>query len=540
MKHQLLVLLVSFTLATPGSRAANPVVVPYNYESDVGGFLGITNNPDLSHTFEVFRFWEALGGVWGADHFYQPDVDGFPFDQWTWIDWGTAQWPVVNSGDCFWTLWWGDDYFEGSCEDPYPPLSFVYEYAALHYEGLTNLFGDVGEFEHWYGINTEVWFWAGGATNAPATNLFRLHAELWDKLGHGYIPPAAIKFWGTEQCDTNGDVYFAMPDNNWYMATPKANHAGYSNYTFGVSVDKAQLQIWRGGADITGQTNTVVVGEQIALTCRFDTNTLLPTSIITNFQWTVPGNVVSGFTNTSNYGEGLGLTNTTNSTVLFYWVEGGSAFDVICSAIVKGISLQAKSTFVVTGAVGTLTAAFHTNVVVDPDLPRVQLGNANVPGIVFIGTGETPGNWHFCQILQGTDVRANVATNLTGGNPVSLVRTVTNALDGSYPYPTVQSVGNTNATIDSPFQGTGDTVKFWRDDSFTMFFMFQPTNVGASIPVPVRKLSWSWGAIVTNATILASSYTNLGAQNQPATLHPSWRTNTAFATNWQSNPFHYP
>ena len=145
----------------------------------------------------------------------------------------------------------------------------------------------------------------------------------------------------------------------------------------------------------------------------------------------------------------------------------------------------------------------QTNVVVAPAFPRVQLGNdGNPPGIVFTGTGTTPGNWEFCQIMLSSEVRANVATNVTGGNLVSLLRSLTNALDGSYPYGTIQILGNNHATIDSPKEPTGDTVKHWRDDSFTMFFMFQPTNVGASIPVPVRKVSWSWGAFVTNATAL--------------------------------------
>ena len=292
------------------------------------------------------------------------------------------------------------------------------------------------------------------------------------------------------------------------------------------------------GQPITWKTTKVVVGEAISLT-------VTSAVAFSNIQWTVPGNVVAGFTNTSTHGESFPLTNKTNSAVIFFWVEGGSTFDVECTAVVNGNAINAKSTFIVIPAVGSLNAVILTNVSVDAVGPNVRLGDGAPPGILFTGVGQNlvgpldQGKWEFCQVMLAHQIRANVATNVTGGNPVSLVFSITNGLD-AYPYPVVTNYpASTFLTVDSPISPTGDTTKFWRDDSFAMYWMFTPTNVAASIPVPVRKVSWSWGCLVTNAVGLASSYTNITGQNQPATVHPYWTTNLV-PVNYHVNSFHYP
>jgi hypothetical protein len=393
---------------------------------------------------------------------------------------------------------------------------------------------------------------AGGKPYAGRVDLVRLHVFEPEEIGYdfpgdapppfsafeaGTIDPTTISVMGSA-ADTNGYVFAQVAPSSVQNPTPVVPKASQE---MDLAVSQAKLQIIRDGTtDITWKTNRVIVGERIALECKLD-NTNVAT--ITSFNWEVPGNVVSGFTNTTHYGEGLALTNKTNSGVTFYWVEGNKVL-VSCNVIANGKLIPAKSTFLVLPAIGTLQADFITNVAINGGT-NVSLGGNPLPGIRFLGAGYAPyglisqGKWEFCQVVRSTDVKVNLSTN-AGENPASLVRNFTNALDKSYPYPTVQTQGNVFATLDNPREPTVGSVKLWRDDVFTMFFMFQPTNVAGSIPVPVRKIDWSWGAIVTSATNLASGYANIVEQNQIATTHPSWRTNSFPIPPWQTNAFHYP
>jgi hypothetical protein len=181
----------------------------------------------------------------------------------------------------------------------------------------------------------------GGVAGRSATGFFKLTAHAWKVPSTGTAIPNTSLMVGGAACDTNGAAYGALPDNAEYDATVHAEQAGYSNFTFEVEVAKAYLQIWRNGSDIAEKTNTVIVGEQIALTCRFD-NDIAP---ITNFQWTVPGNTVSNYVPSTPVSLLHSNLNLTNASIYFYWYRPDSELEVQCTVIAKGVTITAKTKF---------------------------------------------------------------------------------------------------------------------------------------------------------------------------------------------------
>ncbi len=147
-------------------------------------------------------------------------------------------------------------------------------------------------------------YWTGGVEGVPRNNFLKLHVSATDNFTMSPIPATNLTIGSTSygRADSNGDIYVPGEDNKWYDGTVFADQTRYSNYTFALTPASAYLQIARTGGSgtnlIAGQTNTVIVGEQIALTCQFvDPATGLPYSIapITNFQWTVPGRTISNY-----------------------------------------------------------------------------------------------------------------------------------------------------------------------------------------------------------------------------------------------------
>jgi hypothetical protein len=90
-----------------------------------------------------------------------------------------------------------------------------------------------------------------------------------------------------------------------------------------VTVNDAK--ILRDGTDITGTTQNVIVGQQINLSLQ----ALPGGTTATNVQWTVPGNPIAGFIATPTTGTVSSLGSLTNSSVTYYWVEGGDGYSLL-------------------------------------------------------------------------------------------------------------------------------------------------------------------------------------------------------------------
>jgi hypothetical protein len=356
-------------------------------------------------------------------------------------------------------------------------------------------------------IYTQLQFWTGGVPGVARPNFIQLNVFAWDRLANVAIPPTNVTMWSgayEKRCDSNGNVYISGADNNWYTCTPQAHQAGYSNYTFTVVPAVAYLAITRGTNNVAGQTNTVIVGEQITLTAKFvdaagnDYN-IAP---ITNFQWSIPGNYISNFVGTATNSIMYALTNAadfTNSSVKFAWVDGsgGALFEVQCTAIVKGVTVTAKTKFNVIRPsvdwIGTITGnvGINPNLVVngEPRGPALQFGT-NFPqssGMTFLLTnlnlnGWSGISWDFLSVQIGTSTRTFSETN--GTNFVA----VGAGLDEEYPYE-VFPLGVHEVVKDSPAVPLASYGAVSVIDSFSMFLLFEPSS---GVPVPVRRIDWNW------------------------------------------------
>jgi len=96
--------------------------------------------------------------------------------------------------------------------------------------------------------------------------------------------------------------------------------------------------------------------------------------------------------------------------------------------------------------------------------------------------------------------------------------------------------------VDSPFLSLGapgEIAKGWKDDSFSMYIMFTPT--GGGIPVPIKKVDWSWGAsgVLTNGGWRLLSSTSSVGTVADSTAHPTWSNNIA-PPKFTTNLFWYP
>jgi hypothetical protein len=115
------------------------------------------------------------------------------------------------------------------------------------------------------------------------------------------------------------------------------------------------------GSDVTGQTNTVVVGQQISLTCAVPAPSGFPPATATIYQWTVPGIAISNFVVSPDWSSGMVNTNfsTNTANTTFYWVDGATNRQIRCNVTVAGHKLPPITT---TFNVIKPSAAFIINV----------------------------------------------------------------------------------------------------------------------------------------------------------------------------------
>jgi hypothetical protein len=167
----------------------------------------------------------------------------------------------------------------------------------------------------------------------------------------------------------------------------------------------------------------------------------------------------------------------------------------------------------------------------------VLVGTNFVAGIKFqIHNVDSNGTYFFVQT--GSVHREHLSSN--GTNYVGLGGPgIDDGSDrGNYVYLLDPSQG-TNATGDSPGTPTPSyDTQTSASDSFTMYLMFTPSNVGVAEPVPLQKMDWSWSATASQ-TNAAMNLWNVTTSNPPSglspantTVHPQWTTNMIDSVHW--------
>ncbi len=185
---------------------------------------------------------------------------------------------------------------------------------------------------------------------------------------------------------------------------------------------------------------------------------------------------------------------------------------------------MATTTFNVVGPTGTGVSVFLLKgpAIAPGPPPLLQLGSSK-PGIGFQGSATPPtgyaGNFGFVQIVS--------SASLVYGYPNGTFRTCGGSgLDTTYPYDEFPNPPQTASVYDTPSVQLNSSTYTSQSDfnTFVMFLMWQP-DFANSIPVPLGYVNWGWGGLATytsGAWVLTNAPEAYYTVIQPTTTYPLW------------------
>lgn len=278
-----------------------------------------------------------------------------------------------------------------------------------------------------------------------------------------------------------------------------------------------------GSENITDDTKTVIVGQQIPLSVEV-VGTEDPVS---NIQWNVPGTKVTNFTANNSTGTAPPLNNMNTSQLTFYWTDGGDNREVTLGCRIGTTPFSKSTHFNVKRPSATITA---TRTVTTVQVHTVRFGGLPPNGITFHPTINIPqgfsGSTQWVQLVDPVfrrKLQSGVWQRWAGAG-----------LDSQYPYSFLP--GDTN---DSPAfvfaDNEGIIIEKTANLSFQMFFMFKP-DLANAIWVPLRKIEWAWFADATYdpatdvVTLISPPNSSSNGPDQDCVDHPTWTRNAASNT----------
>lgn len=264
-------------------------------------------------------------------------------------------------------------------------------------------------------------------------------------------------------------------------------------------------QIWFNGSNVTGQTQNVVVGQQITLS----TVSNIPGGlIITGNNWTIPGTIVGGYDGVpASCPSGSVCPPTlTGTSVTIYWAYSANGMQVQYSYCMNNgqCSPTATATFSVSGPTGgsmtstpyspTVNVAFLTGCL-SPYMP-------SGPYLIdAVGAEGSTCSKNVTASTYGITFNAPVNYQNSSGGAFSLLQLIstdivnnTNSgvgLDTQDPYPAGPPT-NDSPALYLPSNQNSVTRTF----TANMFLMWQ-SNTEGSIRVPLGYQTWGFGATAT-------------------------------------------
>jgi uncharacterized Zn-binding protein involved in type VI secretion len=352
----------------------------------------------------------------------------------------------------------------------------------------------------------------------------------FESAGDTPVLASAIQILGQTLTPTTnayvGETFVTLPAGAVQTLTPTISAPlNQNDYSVSIQPQDATFHIFdaNSGQDLTTQTNTVIVGQQMNLYCQLS----LTNETLTNFSWTIPGYAISNYVVASDSSSAVVVTNFSlnSSNVVFYWVDGASNRTIQCSAMVDGQKITAQATFNVLRPTAKVTPSTTSVNVIGNLLIFGQIING-VPtdGITFSNTITIPagfsGSNFWIQVISSTvrnlqDTSTNHVLTQNGASPYG---------DTPIPYAAFDNTG-TNP-VDSPnLPLPSGYVRGVASGNFEMWMMFQPTN---GIPVPLRAVNWSWSGSATNNAgtwLLESGATNsVNPTDFDTETYPLWNS----------------
>jgi hypothetical protein len=392
----------------------------------------------------------------------------------------------------------------------------------------------LGRYAGTYYQSDDTGFEGPGDTPIPANAITLLNQPVAPTATNAYV----------------GEMYVLAPAGAVHDLPVGVTGTNANNYSFNIqSVPGLSIYDTNSGVDLTLQTNTVIVGQQMNLVCKTVT-TNGPT--LTDFQWTVPGFAISNYVLATDSSSANVVTNfsTNNANVMFYWIDGTTNCVVQVSAAVNGKKLTTQATFNILKPSADLLAYPGPGIKVDNNYAypgyylhfgtTAELITETNWGMRFYATNinlngcSTAANFLFVQL--GTVQAEHNYTNGTSS------RYISSGLDSFYPaseFPANETFWHMD---DPPAEAVYDSYQVWRSDHFTMY-LFYKLNSSNSIPAPIKRLDWSWSGVAqTNASgwQLITNSIGLTNVNILASL-PNWTNNlingTTTTNNQWINPF---
>jgi hypothetical protein len=372
------------------------------------------------------------------------------------------------------------------------------------------------------------------------------------------IPPQQVTIMGQLE-GTDGNVWTNLPDGE-DMSLPITASAVPCFYA-APAAPRYPLHIFFNGSDVTDSNTTVIVGQEINLTCSF---VGAGAPACQNASWTVPSTAESQFYVSSDllwtngYPIALPpamLTNTTN--VSFFWADGsfnGLTKTVTCSALARGVSNFASTTFrVVRPNISATNISYQTG--------SVMITNSyGFLAILFGDRGDETN--HGIQMAYDSNFSSTVPTGIPGVNGFELnwvqvisrctcdlfIANATNGdtdytkdtnvplLDTVYPYN--QPTDPQNPITDNPFVALSHYLQTGgaKVTDYETWLMFRPgAAVGASETnnwVPLWIISWNLGAYAegegdsaSDWSFVLSPWISVSNSLDSGTRYPTWTNN---------------
>ena len=292
--------------------------------------------------------------------------------------------------------------------------------------------------------------------------------------------------------------------------------------------------LWNGNS-IKNTTQEAVVGQKIELSVAVTGGTP------TNQQWTIDGEKVKDYKINIVDGKAVSAEKTnlesqhlSQSSVQFYWVDGGEGRQIQVTANVNGTPYSATATFNVKRLVVSVTTTTgSTTIYTVEQHQELVFGSIpfSVEGIRFfrnsfqLPTGYS-GDTYWLQTINYTSKRT-----LSDGQTVQTASGI--GLDDLFPYSSFDP--NSGSTADSPgfcLRVCGDAPSISKLEvqiSAEMWLMFKPKNLPngeESIYVPLKKVNWNWSAIATRGSDFLFTLTNSSNTQNPiaedTTNFPIW------------------
>jgi hypothetical protein len=358
------------------------------------------------------------------------------------------------------------------------------------------------------------------------------------------ISPQQVTVMGQPE-GADGNLWTNLPDGQFFLLSINVPTAPY--YYVRPTDTNYPLHIYFNGNDVTDSNTSVMVGQQINLTCSLGQSA----PACSNGYWTVPDTAESQFYVSGDplWTNGYPIDFTTNmcantNGVFFFWADGsfnGLTKTVSCSADVFSQKCTGWTTFTVFRP--NVTNAYTTGSVsmgyadTNFNLDFGTAGQGDV-GILFSNTITIPPG--FTNTLGAFSTRwvqlipshsANIVISNSVGHVTNYVhQSVVTCLDTTYPYNDPNETQK-NPIDDSPFIALGYVNQVSASDTQNsqMWLMFQPG--GSTNWVPLWITTWNctgtaagfgpnpsnWSLTGTNISVLSNADSD--------TRYPIWTNN---------------